>query len=118
MRTLNRGFTMIEVLVTLVILLFGLLGIAGLMAKGQKAAYEAYQRQQALALANDMVEHVRANAIEAPTYTAGAPIGTPLGTGGTLFDRLASGSLTPNCSATNCTSAELATYELARWEGA
>ena len=45
-----RGFTMIEVLVTLVILLFGLLGIAGLMAKGQRAAYEALQRQQALAM--------------------------------------------------------------------
>ena len=43
---LKRGFTLIEVLVTLVILMFGLLGIAGLMAKGQRASFEAFQRQQ------------------------------------------------------------------------
>ena len=53
---LSRGFTLIEVLVTLVILMFGLLGIAGLMAKGQRASFEAYQRQAALAIANDMAE--------------------------------------------------------------
>ena len=45
---MNRGFTLIEVLVTLVILTFGLLGIAGLMAKGQRASFEAFERQQAL----------------------------------------------------------------------
>ena len=43
------GFTMIEVLVTMVILMIGLLGIAGLMAQGQRTSFEAYQRQQALA---------------------------------------------------------------------
>ena len=37
---LKRGFTLIEVLVTLVILMFGLLGIAGLMAKGQRVSFE------------------------------------------------------------------------------
>ena len=58
-RQLNSGFTLIEVLVTLVILTFGLLGIAGLMAKGQRISFEAYQRQQAVALASDMAERSR-----------------------------------------------------------
>lgn len=115
---LNRGFTLIEVLITLVILMFGLLGIAGLMAKGQKASYEAFQRQQALALANDMLERVRSNASQATVYSGGAPVATPLGTGGTQYSDLVTGVLTPNCGAgTNCTTAQLATYDLAMWEG-
>ena len=67
-RQLSRGFTLIEVLVTLVILTFGLLGIAGLMAKGQRASFEAYQRQAALAIANDMAERMRSNRSQAPVY--------------------------------------------------
>jgi len=51
-RRLASGFTLIEVLVTLVVLMFGLLGTAGLMVRGQRASYEAYQRQQALAIAS------------------------------------------------------------------
>ena len=78
---LKRGFTLIEVLVTLVILMFGLLGIAGLMAKGQRVSFEAFQRQQALSLANDMAERQRANRSQATVYAAGAPVGTPLGVG-------------------------------------
>ena len=69
---LIRGFTLIEVLVTLVILTFGLLGIAGLMAKGQRASFEAFQRQQAISLASDMSERVRANRSQAAVYTAAA----------------------------------------------
>jgi type IV pilus assembly protein PilV len=113
---LSRGFTLIEVLVTLVILLFGLLGIAGLMAKGQKASFEAYQRQQALSLANDMVERVLANRTQADVYTAGAPVNTPVGIGGDSYSDLLEGSTT-NCALSNCSPQNLADYDLAMWEG-
>lgn len=112
---LNRGFTLIEVLVTLVILMFGLLGIAGLMAKGQKASYEAYQRQQALALSNDMAERMRANRFQATAYSAGAPIGTPMGAGGSYNDLLI--NTITNCGTSNCSAANLAAYDLAQWDG-
>ena len=112
---LNRGFTLIEVLVTLVILTFGLLGIAGLMAKGQRASFEAFQRQQAISLASDMSERVRANRKEAVTYIAAAPINSPLG-GGTLYGDLLQGSVT-DCGTSNCTTAQLATYDAAQWDG-
>ena len=82
-----RGFTMIEVLVTLVIMMFGLLGIAGLILKGQKAGYEAYQRNQALIIAMDMAEKMKTNRLTAPTpgqidtarYLTGGAYGMPLG---------------------------------------
>lgn len=110
---LNRGFTLIEVLVSLVILMFGLLGIAGLMAKGQRVSFEAYQRQQGLAIANDMAERMRANRTQAPAYATAAPAAAPLGKR-TLYD-----SLPKDCGApaTNCTITELATYDLAKWDG-
>ena len=75
----RRGFTMIEVLVTLVILLFGLLGIAGMMAKGQRAAYEALQRQQALAMVADMAERILGNRTQAAAYATAAPLTQPAG---------------------------------------
>lgn len=112
------GFTMIEVLVTLVILMVGLLGIAGLMAQGQRASFEAYQRQQALALANDMAERIKANrqgvdaTAVATTYDAvAATVGT-----GALFAQLVGGATT-NCATTNCSAAQTVAYDAAVWDG-
>jgi type IV pilus assembly protein PilV len=114
---LRRGFTLIEVLVTLVILMFGLLGIAGLMAKGQRASFEAFQRQQALALASDMAERIRGNQTQAVAYTQGAPVNSPRGIGN-LYNDLLSGAISPNCAVTSsCTMAQLAEYDLAFWDG-
>ena len=113
---LERGFTLIEVLVTLVILMFGLLGIAGLMAKGQRASFEAFQRQQALALANDMAERQRANRTQATIYRDGAPAGNPLGLNARYS--LLGNSIT-DCGAPSarCRPPDLAAYDLAQWDG-
>lgn len=56
------GFSLLEVLITIVLLAFGLLGLAGLEARMSAANSEAYQRAQAAALLADMVERVRAGA--------------------------------------------------------
>jgi prepilin-type N-terminal cleavage/methylation domain-containing protein len=53
-RMIARGFSLIEVLVTLVILVFGLLGLVGLQARGTQVEFEAYQRGQAVGLVNEM----------------------------------------------------------------
>jgi type IV pilus assembly protein PilV len=110
-----HGFTLIEVLVTLVILMFGLLGIAGLMAKGQRMAFEAYQRQQALALANDMAERIRANRVQAVNYAAGATTTTPAGTG-IQYTNLQTGSVV-DCGTAACSGPNLASFDLAMWDG-
>lgn len=114
---IKRGFTLIEVLVTLVILLFGLLGIAGLMAKGQRAAYEAFQRQQALALAADMAERILGNRQQAANYAAAATLLTPIGSNyGLYYGDLLKNNIT-NCATAVCTSLELQRYDVAMWEG-
>jgi type IV pilus assembly protein PilV len=121
---LNRGFTLIEVLVTLVILTFGLLGIAGLMAKGQRIAFEAYQRQQAVTLATDMAERIRGNRLLAVTcppgppctsYTTGAPVTTPVGDG-LFYNDYRTGAI-KDCASMACSIQELALYDIALWDG-
>ncbi len=113
----RRGFTLIEVLVTLVILLFGLLGIAGLMAKGQRAAFEALQRQQALAIAADMSERMLGNRSQAAGYAAAAPTTTPAGASyGLYYADLLKNNIT-NCATAACSALELQRYDIAMWEG-
>ena len=66
----QRGFSLIEVLVTLVILAIGLLGVAGMQARLQQSEMEAYQRSQALLLLDDMASRLAANRSAAAGYAA------------------------------------------------
>lgn len=57
----NAGFSMIEVLITMVIILVGLLSIAALQAKAQIAEFESYQRAQGLILMSDIIDRMVLN---------------------------------------------------------
>ena len=95
----HRGFTMIEVLVTLVVLALGLLGVMGLQARGQQAELESYQRGQALVLLQDMVDRMNANRVDAHSLLYSTAVTFPVG-GGT--------------SVTTCTGAGAA-FDLCDW---
>lgn len=74
----SRGFSLIELLVTLIIVAVGLLGLAATQATMQEADYDSYQRAQALVLASDMVDRISANRYAAPCYAiTNAAGGTP-----------------------------------------
>lgn len=57
----QSGFTMLEVLISMVIIAFGLLGVAGLQAFALKNNQSAAQRNAAVLLAQDLADRVRAN---------------------------------------------------------
>jgi len=57
----NRGFTLVEVLVTLLVLSIGLLGIAKLLLVSSRGNDSAYLRTQATALAYSILDSMRAN---------------------------------------------------------
>jgi type IV pilus assembly protein PilV len=57
----QKGFSLIEVLVTMVIISFGLLGIAGVIVNSMKNNQSSYARTQASVLANDIIDRMRAN---------------------------------------------------------
>ena len=71
------GFTLVEILVSLLIMTLGLLGLAVLHVRVQQASAEAYDRAQALILLDAMVSRINANRYTAPCYvitgTSGAP---------------------------------------------
>lgn len=59
MRT--NGFSLVEVLVALVVVSVGMLGIAGLYVNGLKAGRTAMFSHQAVTLAGDVADRIRAN---------------------------------------------------------
>jgi len=58
---MQKGFSLIEVLVTMVILAFGLLGVAGLLVGGVSNAAGSEAFSKASQLAADMADRIRAN---------------------------------------------------------
>lgn len=57
----NNGFTLIEVLVTLIVLSVGLLSLAGLQVFGLRTSHSAYMRTQATIQSYDIIDRMRAN---------------------------------------------------------
>ncbi len=67
----GSGFTLVEVLVTIVVVSIGLLGLAGLQINGLRANMSSETRSKATLLASDIVERMRANltGVDANAYS-------------------------------------------------
>jgi type IV pilus assembly protein PilV len=76
------GFTLVEVLIALVVLSIGMLGIAALYVESLRANRTSLVRTQAVSLAADLADRIRANRTPADAYT------------GTGKNTLATGELT------------------------
>lgn len=100
----QRGFSMIEVLVTLLIISLALLGTAGLQAYSMRLNQAGQFRSQAVFLVADLAERIEANkpAAVAANYVKGLS-STP-------------GTLITTCSVGLCDAAGLAAYDLSQWE--
>ena len=64
----QRGVSLVEALVALIVMSIGMLGIAGLYIESVKANRSALLRTQAVALAYDMADRIRANRLAGNTY--------------------------------------------------
>lgn len=104
MKTLRtqRGVGLVEVLVALVIMAVGLLGISGLYVESLRANRTALLRTQAVNLANDMADRIRANRRGRTDYVK-AVSDTPAEQG---------------CLAAACSAQKLALDDLATWDAA
>jgi type IV pilus assembly protein PilV len=80
----TSGFTLIEVLISLLVLSIGLLGLASLQATSLRFNNDSSAQTQATYLANDMADRMRANVSVAATYPgkAGAQDNTCYSPGG------------------------------------
>lgn len=102
----SRGFTLIEVLVTLVVMSFGLLGLAGLQVTSLKNSRSAALRTTAMQHAYDMADRMRANL-------------AAVGTGNYDLGAVSAGTSTPAClTTTGCTPTQMAAHDLYEWQQA
>lgn len=92
----QRGFSMIEVLVTIVILVFGLVGLAGLQSRVSTAEFEAYQRSQALVIIQDIQERMNANKKNLGLY-----VKNDIGTGSVMSCAAMTGAALDLCEINN-----------------
>ena len=66
----QRGFTLVEVLVSMIVLAIGLLGLAQLQARGLKFNQDAYVRSQATVLAYEIIDRMRSNRDNVADYVS------------------------------------------------
>jgi type IV pilus assembly protein PilV len=104
----QRGFSLIEALITLFVFAIGILTVAGLQLISKKANYDAAQRTTAGMLANDIAERMRSNLSQNGVALASYLV-EDLG-GGTLS---APGA---DCTAADCTRDEMAAWDLYEFE--
>jgi len=77
----QRGFNLLEILMTLFIITVGLLGLIGIQVFAQRAEQESYQRAQAIVLMSDIVDRLNTNRKGGLCYQITGASGVPyLGT--------------------------------------
>lgn len=114
----HSGFTLVEIMVTMVVMTIGFLGLAGLQATALRSNSGATLRTQAVIYANDMAERIRAN-------PAGVTSNQFLNIDSTV--NINCGALPPLCeeffdqgfgvvtAATNCTPNQMAAFDINAW---
>ncbi len=113
------GFTIVEVLISLLILSAGLMGLAGLQVVGLQNTLGGAQRTQAAFLAYDITDRMRTNtaAVTAGSYNLAAP-------GTAVMGGMGMGTAVPNpivlvdCfgAAANCSATQMAAHDLGQWQ--
>ena len=104
MRKKQSGFSMIELLVAVLVMGIGVLGISGLQLVSMQNNRAALQRAEAVQLAYDILDRVRAN-----------PLGNPVGQPYQIdLDDFPAG--VNDCNAGACTQAQMANFDLAVWK--
>ncbi len=82
----QRGFTLLEVMISVLVLSIGLLGLAGLQASGLRSNHSAYLRSQAVTYSYDIIDRMRANRLSALSGTYNIALGTGAPTGTTIAE--------------------------------
>jgi type IV pilus assembly protein PilV len=101
----SRGFTLVEVLVSLVVLSVGLLGMAKLVLVSAHSNDSAYLRSQATALAYEILDKMRAN-----------PAGALAGNYTTALGAMPAAPVSCIGTGTVCTPLQIALWDVYSWK--
>lgn len=100
----NQGFTLIEILVTILVLSVGVLGVSALLLLSLQNTIDSSHKSYAIYLAENLFERMRANPLAASDY-----INSNYGK-----DSFAV-TAAVNCETTSCDSEELADFDMVAW---
>ncbi len=100
----HYGFSMLEVLITVLILSFGLLGMASMVTTGMKSNLTAHYRSIATQQTQDIADRIRANVT-----------GVRNGSYNALANNIPASS---DCVVAVCDTAQIAVYDHAQWNTA
>lgn len=100
MQRKQRGFSLIEVLVSVVIMSVGILGVAGMQVLSLQQNRSALLRADALQLGNDILDRMRANPLQ--DYAGIDFTDTPANT--------------TSCITSACAPADMKDYDIALWQ--
>lgn len=106
----QRGFGLIEILITLLVFSIGILAVAGLQAISKKNNFDALQRTEAANLAGFIVSSMRSNPAALADYLVSQ--GSPRGS----RDQVSAPE--KDCYQADCSPGELAAFDLWQWEKA
>ncbi|WP_422132955.1 type IV pilus modification protein PilV [Endozoicomonas sp. ALD040] len=104
----EKGFGLIEVLISVVIFMVGILGMAGMQAQATRATQDSLQRSQALWLANEMSERMKVNVqgVQSGRYQSRAQ------TASSNLSSYCAGPAPRQCLANTCTADEMADFDV------
>lgn len=102
--TSQNGFTLLEVMIAMVIFAVGMLGLAGIQGLSLENSHSSYTRSQAILLAYDIVDRMKANP------EAGTDYEIAVGTNAT--------TPTVYCDVATCTVAQMVVYDHWVWKNA
>ena len=110
----QRGFSLVEVLISIFIVAVGLLGLLGLHVRSQAAELESYQRAQALVLLYDMLDKIKIARVVASCFVQTDPA-----TGTGFYGTTGAGHFgTPACAGGTATDNALANNLMSDWDAA
>lgn len=97
-----RGFTLLEVMISLVVLAIGVLGVIGLQTSTYQQLQTSHNFSKAAMLASDMADRMLANQgnVPANAYLHDAPTAAP----------------DTDCTSAACTAPQLAAYDVWYWQ--
>ena len=107
-RKVAAGFTLMEVLVTIVILSIGLLGVAGLQLNSLRGNQNALEGSVAVTLAVEAADRIRANRPGVRNPVTGAADQTQ-------YDLLDAAGSDPGCISSTCSVAQIAQTDAFEW---
>ncbi len=112
-----NGFTLIEILITVLILSIGLLGLAGLQVSSMKSNHSSYLRSQATIMAYDIIDRMRANpmAVQATITDYVANSSYTVTKSSTPYTVSAPAVTSACTTTTGCTPAQMANTDINQW---